>query len=87
MMGELRQEWVSPNKGWIKVNFDGTSRGNPGVFGARVVVRDACGNILALGAKRLVDGSNNDAECQAALEAILMDKKLGVKKIHLEGDS
>lgn len=23
-------KWLSPNAGWIKLNFDGVSRGNPG---------------------------------------------------------
>lgn len=35
----------------------------------------------------MVDGSNNVVECQAVLEVILMAKNLGVKKLHLEGDS
>lgn len=86
-IGEVSQEWGPPDKDWTKVNFDGASRGNLGVFGAGFIARDNCGNILAIGAKRLVDGSNNDVECQAALEAILMAKKLGVKKLHPEGDS
>ncbi|XP_057829975.2 homeobox protein HAT3.1-like [Cryptomeria japonica] len=86
-IGEVSQEWGPLDKDWTKVNFDGASRGNPEVSGAGFIARDDCGNILAIGAKRLVDGSNNDAECQAALEAILMAKKLGVKKLHPEGDS
>ncbi|XP_059067599.1 uncharacterized protein LOC131858386 [Cryptomeria japonica] len=71
----------------VLVNFDGTSRGNLGVSGVGVIAQDECGNTLAIGAKRLVDGLNNKAECQAAIEAILMAKNLGVKKLHLEGDS
>lgn len=52
-----------------------------------MIAHDDRGNTLAIGAKRLVDGTNNIAECHAALEAILMAGKLGVKKLHLEGDS
>ncbi|XP_059064994.1 uncharacterized protein LOC131857025 [Cryptomeria japonica] len=80
-------EWTLSDKGWIKINFDGASRGNPGPSGVGVIARDVRGNTLAIGAKRLVDGTNNVAKCQAALEAILMAGKLGVKKLHLEGDS
>ncbi|XP_059078060.1 uncharacterized protein LOC131876634 [Cryptomeria japonica] len=61
--------------------------GNPGISKVGVIARDEYGSILAFGAKRLVDGTNNEAECQAALEAILLAKKLDVKKLHLEGDS
>ncbi|XP_057863873.1 uncharacterized protein LOC131071919 [Cryptomeria japonica] len=85
--GNPTPEWTPPEKGWIKINFDGASRGNPGPSGVGVIARDDHGNILAIAAKRMVDGSNNVAECQAAMEAILMVGKLGVKKLHLEGDS
>ncbi|XP_059067586.1 uncharacterized protein LOC131858374 [Cryptomeria japonica] len=80
-------EWTLPEKGWIKINFDGASRGNPGASGVGVIARNDRGNILAIGAKRLVDGTSNVAESHAALEAILMAGKLGVKKLHLEGCS
>lgn len=85
--GQSIPDWTLPEKGWIKINFDGASRGNLGVSGIGVIARDDWGNTLAIGAQRLVDGSNNVAECQATLEAILMAGKLGVKKLHLEGDS
>ncbi|XP_059073501.1 uncharacterized protein LOC131874236 [Cryptomeria japonica] len=85
--GESIPEWTPPDKGWIKINFDGSSRGNPEICGVGVITRDDWGNTLAIGAKRLLDGSNNVAKCQAVLEVILMAKKLGVKKLHLEGDS
>ncbi|XP_059067838.1 uncharacterized protein LOC131858570 [Cryptomeria japonica] len=85
--GDKSQEWVPLDKGWIKVNFDGASRGNLGISRVGVIARDEYGSILAFGAKRLVDGTNNEAECQAAIEAILLEKKLDAKKLHLEGDS
>ncbi|XP_059070572.1 uncharacterized protein LOC131860208 [Cryptomeria japonica] len=85
--GNSIPKWTPPEKGWTKINFDGASRGNPGTSSVGVIACDDRGNILAIAAKRLVDGSNNVAKCQAALEAILMARKLGVKKLHLEGDS
>ncbi|XP_057872372.2 uncharacterized protein LOC131078634 [Cryptomeria japonica] len=86
-VGDKIHVWTPPDRGWTKINFDVASRGNPGISGAGVIARDEKGSILALGAKRLVDGTNNEAECQAAIEAILLAKKMEVKKIHLEGDS
>ncbi|XP_059071301.1 uncharacterized protein LOC131865388 [Cryptomeria japonica] len=85
--GNPTLEWTPPEKGWTKINFDRASRGNLGPSGVGVIARDDRGNILAIAAKRLLDGSNNVTECQAALDVILMARKLGVKKLHLEGDS
>lgn len=45
---------MKPEEGWIKVNFDRASTGNPGPSGAGYVVRDWNMNILAMGAKKLV---------------------------------
>lgn len=38
--------WVAPLAGWIKVNTDGASRGNPGLATAGGVLRDGEGNWL-----------------------------------------
>lgn len=49
--------------------------------------RDWDNNVLAFGAKRLNDDSNNEAKNQVALLAIGMAKRMLVMKLHLEGDS
>jgi len=42
-IGRVRTEsliqWVAPPKQWIKLNVDGTSKGNPGVAGAGGILR------------------------------------------------
>lgn len=48
---ELIEKWTLPKEGWIKVNFDGASKGNPGEFSVGVVFQDWKGNIIAWGAK------------------------------------
>ena len=35
--------WKYPAKGWIKLNVDGCSKGNPGLAGAGGVMRDHMG--------------------------------------------
>ena len=80
-------EWVTPQEGWIKVNFDGAAKGNPGVSGIGIVFKDDRGHLLLAGAKKLPYGTNNIAECQAALLAVQIARKEGIKKLHLEGDS
>ncbi|XP_057856822.1 uncharacterized protein LOC131066134 [Cryptomeria japonica] len=43
-------KWDPPTKEWIKINFDGVSRGNPGTLEVGVVARDDKGVILFKGA-------------------------------------
>ncbi|XP_059076560.1 uncharacterized protein LOC131875874 [Cryptomeria japonica] len=87
--GEHRQEeelWSKPEQGWIKINFDGASRGNPGIFGVGCVAHNKNEVILFKGAKRLQDETNNDAEVQATLLAIELVVNMKALKVHLEGD-
>lgn len=35
--------WECPPRGWMKINFDGASKGNPGTAGCGVVLRDEGG--------------------------------------------
>lgn len=79
--------WTPPKEGWVKINFDGASIGNPGVLGCGCVTRDHKGNILAYGAKHLNDGTNIVAEFCAPKEALVLGVKLGIHRVHLEGDS
>ena len=79
--------WRPPQGEWIKINFDGTSKGNKGLSGAGAIARNAMGDINCFAAKRLVDGTNMVVEMEAALLAVLLGKKLDVMHLHLEGDS
>ncbi|XP_059068340.1 uncharacterized protein LOC131858884 [Cryptomeria japonica] len=74
-------------EGWWKINFDAASKGNLGLFGTCFIVRDWKGDVVALGVKKLDDGTNNVAEALVALTTIRFGKSLGAMKIHLEGDS
>ncbi|XP_059068927.1 uncharacterized protein LOC131859330 [Cryptomeria japonica] len=76
-----------PEQGWVKINFDGASRGNLGISGVGCVACDVEGKILMKGAQRLQDGTNNEAHAQEALLAIELGCNLKVSKLHLEGDS
>lgn len=38
--------WVKPNSGWVKLNTDGASKGNPCPAGAGGIFRDEAGNWL-----------------------------------------
>ncbi|XP_057826411.2 uncharacterized protein LOC131038113 [Cryptomeria japonica] len=79
--------WEKPSEGWWKINFDEASKGNLGPSGEIFIVRDWKGDVLAMGAKKIENGTNNVVEALIALTTIKIGKKLGAQKVHLEGDS
>ncbi|XP_059078162.1 uncharacterized protein LOC131876716 [Cryptomeria japonica] len=50
-LSSKKVKWEPPSKRWIKINFDGASKGYPGISGAGVVTRDDNGFILFKGAQ------------------------------------
>ena len=40
--------WQPPQLGFVKLNFDGASRGNPGKFGIGACIRNCKGFVLAI---------------------------------------
>jgi ribonuclease HI len=79
--------WSPPPDGFIKINFDGASKGNPGPAGYGAVIRNSTGEILLLTAGYLGETTNNVAELTGLLQGL--QKALGhtSHNIILEGDS
>jgi ribonuclease HI len=71
----------------IIVNFDGGSRGNPGVAGTGVVLRAADGTPLVTVGRYVGHATNNVAEYKALIDGFRQAKKLGAKKLLVRGDS
>lgn len=82
-----KEMWARPEQGWIKINFDGMLRGNPGISGAGCVACDEEGKVLFKGPQRLQEETNNEAEVQAALLAVELANNMNILRVHLEGDS
>ncbi|XP_057833699.2 uncharacterized protein LOC131044395 [Cryptomeria japonica] len=80
-------EWIPPQKGCIKANFDGATQPGGGLSRVGVVFRDHNGNIVKLGAQHIKQGTNNEAKAYAAWLATRCARNMGIKKLHLEGDS
>ena len=59
--------WTPPKEGFIKLNFDGASKGNPGPAGYGVVLRNSGGEILDMEAGFLGETTNNVAELTGLL--------------------
>jgi ribonuclease HI len=79
--------WTPPPERFIKVNFDGASKGNPGSAGFGAVLRDSNGKILGLEAGFLGDTTNNVAELTGLLRGLQSAIGKGYHQIILEGDS
>nr|XP_033512782.1 uncharacterized protein LOC117277459 [Nicotiana tomentosiformis] len=62
--------WEFPNEGWIKVNTDGASRGNPGRSSIGYVLRDEEGDVIYALGREIPPVTNNEAEALAILEAL-----------------
>jgi probable phosphoglycerate mutase len=79
--------WLPPPNGFIKINFDGASKGNPGPAGYGAVIRNSEGEILILTAGYLGETTNNVAELTGLLQGLRQAVTLASHTIILEGDS
>ncbi|XP_057835107.1 uncharacterized protein LOC131045531 [Cryptomeria japonica] len=79
--------WSPPKPDWVKLNFDGASRGNPGLSGIGYVIKDQSRAITGKMAKLIPPDTNNIAEF-TALQLVLMDCiNHGLRNVSVEGDS
>lgn len=79
--------FTHPQEGFIKLNFDGASKGNLGPAGYEGIFKDSqdhTGWIYADGGGIM---SNNEAEFMAAYQGIRVAIRNGYLKLEIEGDS
>jgi hypothetical protein len=79
--------WAPPPEGFIKINFDGASKGNPGAAGYGLVFRNHKGHILIISAGSLGHSTNNNAELWGLLNGLRLARDHGFTKLIVEGDS
>ncbi|XP_057866294.1 uncharacterized protein LOC131073796 [Cryptomeria japonica] len=79
--------WVPPPLGHYKLHFDGASRGNPGMAGAGMAILDHNAVLILAQCHALRSQSNNFAESEALSLGIDMAISLGIKHLHIQGDS
>ncbi|XP_059064421.1 uncharacterized protein LOC131856596 [Cryptomeria japonica] len=80
-------KWSPPNQGWLNLNFDGASRGNPGATGIGYVIRDHKGREVDRIAMPIPPNTNNIAEFKALQLGLTDCLNHGVRNIIIEGDS
>jgi len=79
--------WSPPPQDFVKINFDGASKGNPGAAGYAVVFRNHHGHILDLMAGSLGHSTNNVAELWGLIKGLQQAIKSNYTKVIVEGDS
>ncbi|XP_059068327.1 uncharacterized protein LOC131858877 [Cryptomeria japonica] len=79
--------WVPPPSGHYKLHFDGASKGNPGMAGAGMAILDHKAVLILAQCHALGSQLNNFVECQALSLGIDMAISLGIKHLHIQGDS
>ncbi|KAH9302596.1 hypothetical protein KI387_014179 [Taxus chinensis] len=62
--------WQSPPVEWVKPNFDGASKGNPGPTGGGCLIRDSLSQLIFMMALDCGCTSNNIAEGMALLQGL-----------------
>jgi ribonuclease HI len=81
------RNWKPPPAGSLKLNFDGASKGNPGMTGMGGVIRDSDGNIIWLYAGSLGNSTNNAAEFRALETGLEILSRERMTNTIVEGDS
>ncbi|MDD3777762.1 MAG: ribonuclease HI family protein [Actinomycetota bacterium] len=72
---------------YLKIYFDGGSRGNPGPSAVGIVIYDQDGNLVEEISQFIGHQTNNVAEYQALLKALEAAEKYGADKVILITDS
>lgn len=80
-------EFKCPHEDFIKLNFDGASKGNPGLAGFRGIFKYSRGWTRWVYADRGGIMSNNGAELMAVYQGIRITIRNGYTKLEIKGDS
>lgn len=71
-INEKEVRWEKPHNNWVKLNFDGACRGNPGQAGFGVVIRNKDGNVVFGTYGYIGHAINNEAEIRAIEFGLLL---------------
>jgi len=81
-------EWLPPPSGHYKLNFNGSSMGNPGPSGYGEVIKDHLGKVIRIFTNSIDHGDSIMAKVMGLIMGLQEFKKIGVDNISVvEGDS
>ncbi|XP_056697578.1 uncharacterized protein [Spinacia oleracea] len=84
---EIYVRWIAPREGWVKLNTDGASKGNPGRAGCGGVIRGNGGEIFDVYASNCGTCSSTKAELLGVVRGLAIAWNAGFKKVVLSVDS
>ncbi|XP_077241786.1 uncharacterized protein LOC143882203 [Tasmannia lanceolata] len=84
---KIVQRWEAPPEGYLKINFDGSSLGNPGPAGIGGLARNSAGVVSWAFAGPIGRSDSSEAEVKAAFQGIHRLSKDMFDKVIVEGDS
>lgn len=79
--------WELPMEGWLKVNTDGASRGNPGRSSIGFCIRNEIGDVMYVRGMEIQETTNTCAEAMAILEALRYCSRYSIHRLWLQTDS
>lgn len=79
--------WKSPPNGWIKANFGGSTKGNPGRVGCGGVLRDHNFRVVDVVVFSIGISTSHREEVFMALFTVRKVGEMGIRKLWLEGNS
>ena len=84
---EILVKWQCPSVGWVKLNTDGASKGNPGKAGAGGVIRGHRGEVFEMFAMNCGECSCTRAELLAVMRGLIVAWNGGHKTVIVSVDS
>ena len=82
-----QEQWIPPQPGFLKLNYDGASKGNPRQAGAGGLFRNSQGTLCRFSAFDLGHATNNEEELMAVKQGLLIAIRESYQRIIVEGDS
>jgi len=84
---EQEVRWERPRKGWMRLNTDGSVKGNVGSAGAGGVIRNDRGEWVSGFSEYLGHCSSMTAELKALLRGLKLASRMGITKLEIRVDS
>ncbi|XP_059066973.1 uncharacterized protein LOC131858066 [Cryptomeria japonica] len=80
-------KWEKLHRNWVKLNFDGACRGNPGKASFGAVIQNEEGNMVSGTYGHIDCATNNEVEIRALEARLVLYKEKGLTNVQTEGDS
>lgn len=83
---EIYVRWLCPRPGWVKLNTDGASKGNPGLAGCGEIIRGHRGEVLEMFAAKCEICSSTQAELWGVVRGLAVAWNAGYRQVQLNVD-